>query len=229
MDNKKKNIISSVVLVVCVILLAVFLWVYLGSGNTVIKTYENDFKKDLVEGKVAYAYLDGYILKVYKTDSKYLEAAQKGNYRNYDYAVTVVARTTLDEDVRKAKEANPNIKINVNYSDPSAVSIWDYLFPLLSITLLIVGGVILFRSISKQNNQGMDFGKSRARATTNVKVRFSDVAGAEEEKEELAEIIDFLKMPKKFLDMGARIPKGVLLVGPPGTGKTLFAKAVAGE
>ncbi len=75
----------------------------------------------------------------------------------------------------------------------------------------------------------MSFAKSKARVSTNIKVRFSDVAGAEEEKVELAEIVEFLRQPKKFSDLGAKIPKGVLLVGPPGTGKTLFAKAVAGE
>ena len=75
----------------------------------------------------------------------------------------------------------------------------------------------------------MDFGKTKARVNSNIKVRFADVAGAEEEKQELQEVVEFLKNPKKFSSLGARIPKGVLLVGPPGTGKTLFAKAVAGE
>lgn len=79
------------------------------------------------------------------------------------------------------------------------------------------------------NKQAMTFGKSRANVQGNVKVRFADVAGAEEEKEELKEIVEFLKSPQKFTAVGARIPRGVLLVGPPGTGKTLFAKAVAGE
>jgi len=75
----------------------------------------------------------------------------------------------------------------------------------------------------------MNFGKTKARVTKEVKVRFADVAGAEEEKEELREVVDFLKFPKKYVELGARIPKGILLVGLPGTGKTLFAKAVAGE
>ena len=79
------------------------------------------------------------------------------------------------------------------------------------------------------NNKAFEFAKSKARVESNVKVRFKDVAGCEEEKEEVKEIIDYLRSPKKFTDMGAHIPKGILMVGPPGTGKTLLAKAVAGE
>lgn len=99
-----------------------------------------------------------------------------------------------------------------------------------STLLLFVLMIMIFRQVMGAGKSGtMGFGKSRARANENVKVRFSDVAGAEEEKEELKEIVEFLKNPRKFSELGARIPKGVLLVGPPGTGKTLFAKAVAGE
>ncbi|MBQ7915070.1 MAG: ATP-dependent zinc metalloprotease FtsH, partial [Clostridia bacterium] len=113
--------------------------------------------------------------------------------------------------------------------DPNQASWMDYLMPIGGLLLLVLLGVVMFKQIAKQNNQNIDFGRSRAKAITNMKVRFSDVAGAEEEKEELQEIIEFLRDPKKFTAMGARVPKGVLLVGPPGTGKTLFAKAVAGE
>ena len=79
------------------------------------------------------------------------------------------------------------------------------------------------------NAKAFDFGNSRAKLEKDSKTRFTDVAGADEEKEELKELVDFLKNPKKFANMGAKIPRGVLLVGPPGTGKTLLARAVAGE
>ncbi len=118
----------------------------------------------------------------------------------------------------------------VDYSDPNAGSIWSSLImPLLTVGLGIVIIVIFMRQAQGGGKSAMDFGKTKARVNSNVKVRFADVAGAEEEKQELQEVVEFLKNPKKFSALGARIPKGVLLVGPPGTGKTLFAKAVAGE
>ena len=114
-------------------------------------------------------------------------------------------------------------------SDPNAGAGWGNV---LYIAVLVVGVVAFFlilRATSGGGGKVMNFGKTKAKITTNIKVRFSDVAGAEEEKEELKEVVEFLRSPKKFSDLGAKIPKGVLLVGPPGTGKTLFAKAVAGE
>lgn len=110
-------------------------------------------------------------------------------------------------------------------ADPNAGSFWSSL-------VMLVLGVLVFMFLMRQMGGGkgaMDFGKTKARVTQNIKVRFTDVAGAEEEKEELEEVVEFLKNPRKFSALGAKIPKGVLLVGPPGTGKTLFAKAVAGE
>ena len=119
--------------------------------------------------------------------------------------------------------------ISFNYADPNAGSIWSSLLPLLG--MVLVAGLFLFIMMQTQGGtkSAMNFAKTNARLNHNIKVRFTDVAGAEEEKTELAEVVDFLKNPKKYSELGARIPKGVLLVGPPGTGKTLFAKAVAGE
>lgn len=119
----------------------------------------------------------------------------------------------------------------ITVEDPNQSSIWITL--LGNILPLVIIGVFFYIMFTKMggggSNKAFEFAKSKARVESNVKTRFKDVAGCEEEKEEVKEIIDYLKNPKKFTDMGAHIPKGILMVGPPGTGKTLLAKAVAGE
>ncbi len=119
----------------------------------------------------------------------------------------------------------------ITVEDPNQSSIWITL--LGNILPLVIIGVFFYIMFAKMggggSNKAFEFAKSKARVESNVKTRFKDVAGCEEEKEEVKEIIDYLKNPKKFTDMGAHIPKGILMVGPPGTGKTLLAKAVAGE
>jgi cell division protease FtsH len=119
-------------------------------------------------------------------------------------------------------------------SDPNAKNFWSDYFPTIAMGLIGIGLLIFLFSrmssgISKSNNQAMDFNKSRARREDNSSVRFDDVAGCDEEKEEMKELVDYLKNPQKYALAGAKLPKGLLLVGPPGTGKTLLAKAVAGE
>jgi len=126
-------------------------------------------------------------------------------------------------------EAN-DLKVYDTKKDPGTSSILLIIGNILPILLLVVATYYLFNKLASGNNKSMDFGRSRAKLSgEGTKTSFKDVAGLKEEKEEVAELIDFLKNPKKFQKMGARIPKGVLLVGPPGTGKTLLAKAVAGE
>lgn len=120
----------------------------------------------------------------------------------------------------------------ITVEDPSTNGMWLSLLGQLIPFLLV--GVFFYYMFTKMggaggNNKAFEFSKSKARVESNVKTRFKDVAGCEEEKEEVKEIIEHLRSPKKFTDMGAHIPKGVLMVGPPGTGKTLLAKAVAGE
>ncbi len=120
-------------------------------------------------------------------------------------------------------------KISYSMDNPTAATFVDYLPMILSGLAVVAVVFFVFKAMSGSKKQEINFSKSKARLNDNVKVKFTDVAGAEEEKEELAEIVEFLKNPQKFTELGARIPKGVLLVGSPGTGKTLFAKAVAGE
>ena len=122
--------------------------------------------------------------------------------------------------------------IDISYESPSNAANWlSLLVNLLPIVFVGALFFFLFRQTQGSNNQALSFGKSKARLFTGDKptVKFDDVAGAEESKQELQEVVEFLKEPQKFAALGARIPKGVLLVGPPGTGKTLMAKAVSGE
>ena len=136
-----------------------------------------------------------------------------------------------DETIKELYEGRNEYGFEVKASaDPSSSIFLSFLINVLPLFLIVGIGFYFITRQMGAANKSMDFGKSRARLTNDKdKVTFKEVAGLEEEKEEVAELIDFLKQPKRFQSMGARIPKGVLLVGPPGTGKTLLAKAVAGE
>ena len=155
-----------------------------------------------------------------------------GKLKDYDENETFILQIPRsDEFISKivSGEEESNFKLTIN-TDPEASSWLLILINVLPLVLLVGATFWLFTRQIGGNNKSMDFGKSRAKLMEEgPKTTFKDVAGLNEEKEEVQELIDFLKNPKKFQNMGARIPKGVLLVGPPGTGKTLLARAVAGE
>ncbi len=144
--------------------------------------------------------------------------------------VNIPSVDNLLENLNQSMQSN---NVNVTYqSEPFWLIVADLLLPISSIIMILLILMLFMGGAQGQQKGPMTFGKSRARMLNNTdknKVTFNDVAGIDEEKEELQEIVEFLKNPRKFTEMGARIPKGVLLVGAPGTGKTLLAKAVAGE
>ena len=159
---------------------------------------------------------------------------------NFDIEVTstIGIKSTIGFTTNYARSDSDNLFIRENlskagvplaFTDPNAGSIWSALLPIFGTVIIAIIFFVLLMQTQGGTKGAMNFAKTNARVDKDLKVRFSDVAGAEEEKAELQEVVEFLKNPRKFSELGARIPKGVLLVGPPGTGKTLFAKAVAGE
>ena len=210
------------------IVIAVLLTAVLGIGAYFLITWQlknskhldtSEFLEMLENKEFSEIEVDGYTLTGHFRDRNDYRWAVVANY--YD------SESARDNDLATWKKEG--LIDSYNKANPNSGSGWTNV---IYIAVLVVGVVAFFmvlRATSGGGGKAMSFGKTKAKVTTNLKVRFSDVAGAEEEKEELAEVVEFLKNPKKFSNLGAKIPKGVLLVGPPGTGKTLFAKAVAGE
>ena len=186
----------------------------------------------LKEGAEGYKKNKSYDKYAYARDTIMWDVIQSYESKRSIEILRIQNDNTLSEEDRNAALRAVEAKypaFTIAFNDRNSGNIWNILYPIIGIILIGVMAFFLFRSMGGQNKQAMNFGKSKANVQGNLKVRFTDVAGADEEKQELAEIVEFLKSPQKFTAVGARIPKGVLLVGPPGTGKTLFAKAVAGE
>lgn len=171
-------------------------------------------------------------VEIYYTDDTIYFLIKDSKYQNAfpDYSDYYINYKYYDGQIERLLKTIEDDKLDIKVQPSVAgINFWDILYPILYLGFGIFIIWMIFRLINSSNKGAMSFGKSKARSYQNNPVRFSDVAGADEEKEELAEIVEFLKNPAKFTQLGARIPKGVLLVGPPGTGKTLLARAVAGE
>ena len=218
MEKKRKGIGVYVFLALAAVFLG-FMWKQMGSANSNNITY-TDFIEKLNDNQ----YMSIVIGQNAEVPTGVVEAKLRSGAVNYLY----VSDVNEMEALLREKFPAYTIKDVTRESWFTA-----YLLPLLIVMVLLF--IILFAVNGQAGGGGtnakmMNFGKSHARLLTgDNKIRFSDVAGLKEEKEDLEEIVDFLKSPKKYTELGARIPKGLLLVGPPGTGKTLLAKAVAGE
>ncbi|MGN0744957.1 MAG: ATP-dependent zinc metalloprotease FtsH [Christensenellales bacterium] len=218
MKTSTRRTLIIIGVIVLVILAFVLAYELTRPTEIVFSGVEGSFERMLENGEVQAIYIEGnYTAKIKRTGDN-----------AFKYVVHISSRTAFEQYIKD----NPGWFANVivQYDDPSSGSlISSIIVPLILYAALFAIFFIIIRKSAGAQGQAMNFGKTKANQVRDVKVRFSDVAGAEEEKQELQEIVDFLKHPKKYTDIGARIPRGVLLVGPPGTGKTLFAKAVAGE
>ncbi len=215
---------NSVVLVVLAVFGAALLWTYLVPGTTTAPYTYSQLLKDAGAGRVTEVVQDGTRLTVkVTTDTNPRTVVVPSSFVNVRAEVCAAAGST-----------DPgNCPVTYSAVEESAAGQWLGILITAFLPVLLIGAFIFFmmRQAQGTNNQAMSFGKSRARMFLGNKtvITFNDVAGVDEAKQELTEVVEFLKYPEKFNQLGARIPRGVLLVGPPGTGKTLLARAVAGE
>ena len=237
LKKSPRGLMSVVVWIGTFLLIAILLNGSLGNPEN--KRIEYPKLLQMIEdGEVARVAIRNNTLVGLKTTTKV--AAADFPDRGYDFETTIgedfIETVRQMEAVKQGKELDDvsvgDLSFTVEYRAPVTIPWWYDFLPFLIITgLFLVFWFFMMRSQGGGNSKVMNFGRSRARMQDPAKnkITFADVAGADEEKEELQEMVDFLRNPRTYIEMGARIPKGVLLVGPPGTGKTLLAKAVAGE
>ncbi len=223
-DVKKNNAVRNFFpyLILLIIIGATFLFLNLGRQK-VNKLTSGELIAALKEEKVT-----EITLMPKSSESVYYVSGKLEGYKTNETFEVKVVEDEISNITNYVKDKN--IKEYKTESDPGSSALLYIFVNVLPLVVLVVISYVLFSKLASSNKGSMDFGKSRAKLSDDKhQAKFNDVAGLKEEKEEVKELIDFLKNPKKFQKLGARIPKGVLLVGPPGTGKTLLARAVAGE
>ena len=203
------------IILIALVLVITVIFVALKNKATGTKIDINTFETELNAGHIKEIYFEEQRVQVY--------------YVNGDAHWMYYARGTVEEEMLLTMINNLSTEKPVcYYGTTTTISLLNILYPLLMIGITVAFLVVLLKRVRGENNKSFEFVKSRARVMPS-KTKFSDVAGEDEEKAELEDVVDFLKNPQKYIELGAKIPKGVLLVGPPGTGKTLLARAVAGE
>ena len=235
--NNKKSLITSIImyLIVAAIVVGCLLLIFGGKSKKEKLTYQDFYHLVMdnpdriqsvnVKPSTGNNYMYYYVSGTYYASEDDLNNKNKTNYYLY-------ISQDLFQQEKLQDELLVHSTITYEFTQVSNTNIWSVIINLLPLAVSIIIFILLFRAIASGgggNSKAFDFAKSNARLAKDRNVTFKDVAGCDEEKQELEEVIDFLKNPRKYVEIGARIPKGILLFGSPGTGKTLLAKAVAGE
>ena len=220
--QQKNTFMRNLLICLAVILIFTVIFWSVSRNSSGTEISYNEFQTQLSNGQIKEIHLNQSKIQIY-----YVNGDAHWMYNRNSAETTIVALINELYDEQEAGTFTGSIP-KVVFGTTTTVSIFNILYPIILIAGLIIMVVIVVRQVKGANNKSFEFVKSRARIYPS-KTKFSDVAGADEEKAELEDVVDFLKNPQKYIDLGAKIPKGVLLVGPPGTGKTLLARAVAGE